>query len=37
MRNAANCSTSLVRTATPAFLDSTDWKWIYAEYKLKAK
>jgi hypothetical protein len=27
-------SPSLFCTGTPAFLDSTDWKWIYAKYKM---
>jgi hypothetical protein len=29
--------TSLIRTATLAFLDSSGWKWIYAENKMTAQ
>ncbi len=28
------CNPSLICTATPAFLDGTDRKWIYARYKM---
>jgi hypothetical protein len=31
------CSPSLICTATPAFPDSSDQKWIYAKYKMTHK
>ncbi len=31
------CSLLLICTATPAFLDSTDQKWINAKYKITTK
>jgi hypothetical protein len=31
------CSASLIRTATPAFYDSTDRKWIVPKFKMKAQ
>jgi hypothetical protein len=31
------CSATLIHTATLAFCDNTDWKWIYAEHKTMAQ
>jgi hypothetical protein len=28
------CSPTLICTITPDFLDSTDWRWIHAKYKI---